>query len=500
MSTVEENIMDLPASVRQFKTGESLITKILKLLCSVRLGVVLLCMLALVCFTGMLVMQQNVEGFENYYAASTPAQRLVYGKLGIFDIYHSWYFNTLLCVLSLNIILASIDRFPKTWIYVSGPQTTVPVRWLTDQVGSVSFSTSGTIDDWIENVKKTAKRFGWKKIRTAEKNGRTYVFAESGVWNRFGAYPVHVALLTIFSGGFLTAQFGNTGNLPLSPGESSNVISETVVNLDKVNEINKRLPFEVTFNDIEQKLIKKEGSLAASNTIDWITRFTIKDETGSHDAMVQMNRPFDYRGYRFFQASFISTGRARHITIDATPANGGPVERLTIPRKGDAVLSDGTKIRFAEFRGNFRIGPEDPNEDTSDYPNPTAVLQVFPPGGVMQTAYAFGPQMANIPIAGKPIGGYTYKLADFEKVSDKHILSVQRDPGSTVVYIGFAMLFLTLVSVFFFSHQRVWVAMEKTGGGELNVVSGGDTNRSHNAFETKFASFARELSRGAQGE
>ena len=254
------------------------------------------------CFLGMVIMQQNVDGFENYYTALTPAQRLVYGKLELFDIYHSWYFNTVLCILSLNIILSSVDRFPKTWIYVSRPQVTVPMRWLNSQKHSAVFEAKAGPEAVQAKSESLLRAFGWKRVRTEAKNGRLFLLGESGVWNRFSAYPIHVALLTIFLGGFLTAQLGTTGNLPLAPGESSNVIQETVVDLNNVNQVTKQLPFEVTGTDIEQKLIKKDGPLSAMNTIDWITRFTIKDETGTHDAMVQMNRPLDYRGYRFFQA------------------------------------------------------------------------------------------------------------------------------------------------------------------------------------------------------
>ncbi|MEP7147529.1 MAG: cytochrome c biogenesis protein ResB, partial [Acidobacteriota bacterium] len=423
-----------------------------------------------------------------------------YGKLGVFNIYHVWYFNALLCLLSLNIILASIDRFPKTWKFVSKPQVVVPFRWLKEQKQSASFEVQGPQDKFVATAKSLLKNFGWRKVRVAEKGGRTYLLAQSGVWNRLGAYAVHVALLTIFLGGFLTAQFGTTGNLPLAPGESSNLIRETVVNLDRVSEVTKQLPFEVTFTDIEQKLIRKEGPLAAANTLDWITRFTISEDGETHSGLAQMNRPFDYRGYRFFQASFVSTGRARNITIAVTPADGSAPQEVTIARDGAATLPDGTLIRFSEFRGNFKIGPENPNEDTSAYPNPAAVLQVVPPGGLMQTAYALGPKMANIPIAGKPVAGYTYRLADFEKVSDRHILSVQRDPGSNVVYVGFTLLFFTLVAVFFFSHQRVWVVVEKNEGGGHSIITAGNTNRSQNAFEEKFRRFAAKLRATAKEE
>jgi cytochrome c biogenesis protein len=491
MSTLEDKLLtQIAAPERQKK--EPYFAAFLRIACSVRLGVILLCLLGLACLIGMLIMQQSVDGFENYYAALTPAQRLLYGKLSFFNIYHAWYFNALICMVSISIILASIDRFPKTWKYVSKPQVTVPIRWLEGQKLSSKMDSAQAAGVFRQRAESLLSKYGWRKIHTAEKSGVTYVLAESGVWNRFGAYPVHVSLLTIFLGGFLTAQLGTVGNLPLAPGESSDIIRETVVDLDRVTEVTKQLPFEVTFTDIEQKLIRNEGSLSAANTLDWITRFTIRDGGETVDGVAQMNRPFDYRGYRFFQASFVSTGRARNVSITAKPSDGSPDIALNIGRGGTAALPDGTSIRFAEFRGKFNVGPEDPSEDTSSYPNPAAVLEVVPPGGTVQTAYAFGPQMANIPIAGKPIGGYTYRLNDFEKVSDRHILSVQRDPGSNVVYVGFIMLFITLVGVFFFSHQRVWVAVEDLGGS-CTVTATANTNRSQNALEDKFFKFVAEL-------
>lgn len=493
MSTVEQ-IVTKGASDPSTKTrsGESYLSRFLKLICSVRFGVTLLVLLGLACLIGMLIMQQNVDGFDRYFAELTPAQRLVYGKLGFFDIYHAWYFDGLLAILSMNIILASIDRFPKTWLFISKPNVSVPVRWLREQKQTAELDLTGSKDETIRRVTAAMKKMGWRSVKTTEKAGRTFVLGESGAWNRLGAYAVHVALLTIFVGGFLTAQFGSTGQLPLTPGKTTNLMYETEVNLDKTEQVTKRLPFDVECTDIQQKLIKKEGGISAMNTIDWVTRYKITDETGTHDAFVQMNRPYDYRGYRFFQASFTPTGRARNITINAKPAAGGDVQQVTIPRDGSTVLPDGTNIKFSEFRGNFSIGPEDPNENTSDYPNPAAVLQVSQPGTPPQTAYAFGPQMANIPIAGKPVAGYTFQLADFEKVGDQHILSVQRDPGATVVYAGFILLFLTLVAVFFFSHQRVWAAVEEGVDGN-NVVFGANTNRNVNSFDEKFKRFIGEL-------
>ncbi len=494
MSALEETISgksaDLPV---KNKAKESVLSGFLKFLCSVRLGVVLLVLLGLACFLGMIIMQENVEGFANYYAALTPAQQLVYGKLDLFDIYHAWYFNALLAFLSLNIILATIDRFPKTRAFVFKPPLTPPLRWLREQSVNDSFELRGELKELVEQIEKAYRGAGWRKTVVTQKGARTFVFAESGAWNRLGYLAVHVGLLTIFLGGFLTAQLGQTGQMPLSPGQTSNETYESAFELDQVKEFKKRIPFDVICTDIQQKLIKKDGSISASNTIDWLTRIQIKDGNETHEALVQMNRPFDYRGYRFFQASFTAVGRARNITVKVTPASGGQTQEINIPRDGAATLADGTKIKFDEFRGNFSIGKENLDEDTSSYPNPGAILKVTPPNGAAQTAYAFGAQMAEIPAAKKPIAGYTYQLTDFEKVAEQHILAVQYDPGSTVVYVGFVILCLTLVAVFFTSHQRVWTVIEEVSENTFSIVAGGNTNRNQTGLTDKFKKFTVSL-------
>ncbi len=495
MSTFEDTQPNasLDAPVEKSKR-QSILSRFLSLISSVRLGVILLIILGLACLLGMLIMQQNVDGFDAYFAELTPAQRLVYGNLGFFDIYHAWYFNALLGLVSLNIILASIDRFPKTLKFITNRKLEASARWISGQKASDSFVVEGeTRQDVANTVIQACKKAGWRKTTVTEKRDRTVIFAESGAWNRLGAYAVHVGLLTIFLGGFLTAQFGHTGQMPLRPGQSSNQINELVFDLDRMNQITKQLPFEIYCTDIQQKLIKKDGSISANNTIDWLTQIRIKDETGVKEGIVHMNKPLDYRGYRFFQASFVPVGRARNINVRLKSAKDGTTQDVKLRRDGETILADGTKIKFDQFRANFNLGNEDPNEDTSGYPNPAAVLQVTAPNEDPQTAYAFGPQMADIPMAGKPVGGYTYQMTEFEKVADQHVLSVQRDPGANVVYIGFTLLSLTLVAVFFFSHQRVWTVIEKSADKKFNIIAGGNANRSQNAFEEKFIGFIKDL-------
>ena len=461
----------------------------LDLLSSVRFGVTLLMLLAGACMVGMLIMQQNVEGFDKYFATLTPAQKFLWGNLGVFDIYHAWYFNALLLVLSLNIVLASIDRFPGAWTFVSRKKLDASAHWLRGQRPSATLTLQAA--GRAEAVARVAGAFRGARLKTfvTEKKGKTYVFGERGAWNRLGAYSVHVALLTIFFGGFLTSMFTVGGQMPLEPGLTSNELTETVFNLDQLSRSVRQLPFEVECTDIEQKLIRKEGAITSDNTLDWLTRIRIKDpERGQHEALVHLNRPYDYRGYRFFQASFIADGKARSIKLQVTPQAGGQPQELVIPRGGAATLADGTRVEFRDFSANFTVGGQSQEASEGVYGNPAATLSVAAPGGASPArAIAFTPEMAErAPFARQPVAGYTWRLVDFEKAPKAHILAIQKDPGATVVYVGFGLLGLTLCGVFFFSHERVWAQVEEKGDGRFEVVTGGNTNRNQLGFEDRF--------------
>jgi cytochrome c biogenesis protein len=486
MSAVEETRSDISVKKAVKAPSESILTRFLALLSSVRFGIILLVLLVIAAMIGMLIMQQNVEGFEKYYAELTPSQKLLYGSLGFFDIYHSWYFNALLLTLSLNIVLASIDRFPTAWRYITRKKLDASRAYLLNQEQHATLSLkSESLQDAAERIGAACRSFGLKPTIT-EKNGRAHVFAERGAWNRLGAYAVHVALLTIFLGGFLTANFERTGQMPLKPGETTSQMTNLVFRLDEVARVPVELPFSVTCTDIQQKLIRKDGPILASNTLDWLTRIKIKDEYGEREALVHLNDPYDYRGYRFFQASFHPMGSARHITLRLTPQNGGPAQEVTIKRDGSATLPDGTRLDYVDFFPDFRLIGGKPASETTDYNNPAAQLTVTTPAGERKTAFAFAREVPDGMPVGAPVAGYRFRLVDFEKVSLWHTLQIQKDPGKTPFYVGGALLILTLAGVFFFSHQRVWAIVEARGPKRYEVVLGGHTNRNKLGFEDRF--------------
>jgi len=286
----------------------------------------------------------------------------------------------------------------------------------------------------------------------------------------------------------------------IRPGQSSDSIVEKEFNFENATTGHaagareQTLPFSVECLDFQQKLMNKDGSLEVGNTQDWITRVRITDhETKQQtDAVIQMNIPFDYRGYRFFQIGYNMPATARVMTLRVTPVGGGESQEITIQRDGEARLADGARLSFSGFHPSFSVGRDQKVEMTREaftsmtYQNPAVSLAYVTPDGKQGEVWAFNEayanQVANAPFLKKFMdnGAYQFVLTSFEKAPTWTILSIQFDPGATVVYIGFSILCLMLIAVFFFSHQRLWIVVE-----DGNVYLGGDANRNRLGFEDR---------------
>ncbi|HTH38017.1 MAG TPA: cytochrome c biogenesis protein ResB [Pyrinomonadaceae bacterium] len=513
MSAAEETIKasDTP------KTSAPIFDRGLDFLSSVRFGVVMLCSLVVLSMIGMLIVQQNVDGFDTYFASLTPAERIVFGRLGFFDIYHSWYFNLLLLVLSLNIILASIDRFPSAWAYIKSPKLTATRDWLLRQKENAVLETGVDEKAVTEAVRKVFEKHGLKpKLSTNEtiayavdEDGKklfdqtvrstdVVFFGEKGRINRLGAYIVHVALLTLFIGHFVALQTGWDANLRMIPGNATDKMQMLEFDVGQKREFEVQVPFTMTCTDIQQKLIDPNGSIDVTNTLDWRTQLKVDDpEYGPTLANISMNQPFQYRGFRFFQAQTIPIGNARTIKLEVTPQGGGDPVHVDIPRMGSATLPDGTLVEYDEFLPDFTFNAEGkPDTRSGDYNNPVAVLNVTPPGGTRTKVFAFGTGVAeNVPV-GAPKLGYKWRLAEFEKSPFAHVLSIKYDPYSGAFiawYFGGFGLIGALIFVFFFSHRRVWTLIRQTGTGTVEILVGGHTNRNPVGFEDKFKKIVADL-------
>lgn len=491
--------------------AERMLDATLRFLSSVKVGVFLLAVLIVASVLGTVIIQKGTSGFTEYYASLLPAERELYEFLGLLDIYHTRWFNLLLLTVSLNIVLASIDYFPAAWRYVRKPVVKINQAFINRQ----PFRHVAHVSD-VETVVQALKARAAQELRpfvhrwlpisavyrvvetVNPRDGSVTILTECHAWNRLTAYAVHAALLTIFGGALVGGLFGHKGTVRMVPGQSANTFVSFGAPDEPAQEF--AMPFTLVCTDIEQNLLDpRKPDLSASNTLDWHTRVIIKDEQRGVNlpAHIHLNNPFDYRGYRFFQASFDNFGSARTVNVELRPVGSNTGTAYVIGREPADIPGLG-RVRLADFIPDVTFQGGRLGSASGEYRRPVAILDVL--GDNPRQLYAFPLEgletLGNAPFlkAKTEVGDLRVVMTDFEKVSSGHILQVQYDPGVMTVYLGSALLIVALWLVFFFAHQRLWIYLEPLPDGTTRISVAGHTNRNRPAFEKRFQSIVAILS------
>ena len=93
-----------------------------KIFASVKLTIVLLLTLAATSIIGTLIPQNETP--VAYVQAFGEFLYRLFALLGLFDMYHAWWFRALILLLVANIVICSIDRLQATWkiLFVRNPR------------------------------------------------------------------------------------------------------------------------------------------------------------------------------------------------------------------------------------------------------------------------------------------------------------------------------------------------------------------------------------------
>jgi cytochrome c biogenesis protein len=490
------------------------IDRILRWLSSLQLGIALMLILIGAAILGTLIPQHTTEAFDRFYARLTPAERALYGHLGLFDVYHSWWFTAAILLFTINLVLCSMDRLPMILRDIREPKASAtPLFARSQPLYTVLFTTRGS-PEVLELLRPLFARLGWRPRVMAEAP-RTTVFGERGAWSRWNFFLVHSSILLILGAAFVSARWGYEGTMILSPGTQTRSLTLPGSRWRGIPERPWPLPFTVRCEALRVDLKNPRGPLVPSNVINWYTNIAIEEGGSERRATVAINRPFDYRGYRFVHAGAGRSGDAHRITLVIRSENG-PERLVSIEKNRTVTLPDLGEMRFVRFTGNFRAR-RSPSLEAEGYEDPAAEVEIVRPSGERRTLWVFSERGADpgiprdlkdrvgIPVhqgttdqraalPGAEIPGYRFALRDFEKVSFEHVLHVRYDPGVTALYVGGALLGLSLLIAFSSSHERVWAVLEPEGS-RLTIHLAAHAHRNEDRMQEKFHALARDLER-----
>jgi len=445
--------------------------KIWRFFASVKLTVVLLLSLAATSIIGTLIPQN--EDPQTYFQAFGGVLYRFFSLLDLFDMYHSWWFQLLIVMLTANVVICSIDRMSANRRILFGRHSSLNLSRFRNLKHREIFSEHRT----PEQLKEIYQPFLSRRFRHWQvedlKNGIA-VYGEKGRWTRFGVYTVHLSVVILLIGGFIGSKFGFDGFVNIAEGESVQRIrlrnSSQMVMLDFAVRCD---DFDVSFyetgapKEFRSSLTILEGGRPVRH----------KD--------VIVNDPLRYKGISFYQSSYGSLP-SNEVVLTLTSKktgktytqNAGVDQPIQLPEKlGSFVINEFRQS--AAFKGH-NIGEAFIGTLTPPDGNPIKVMLPlrFPSFDKMR--------QGDVVIA-------------VEKYVPRFYtgLQVVKDPGVWVVYTGFILMIVGCYITFFMSHQQICLELTRDGQ-TTRVVVAGTANKNKTAMQTRIAAIAGRLSRMAE--
>ena len=443
--------------------------KVWRTMASIQTGVVLLILVVIFAAVGTIVLQRPVTEPDEMQNAYSPQALQILDKVGLTDVFHSWWFLGLVLLVSICIVAASIDRFPNSWRYFSRPykypdesfrRASHPQKLL-----AVADEESGLVA-----AERALHSLGYKPERVVHEDHFS-IFAERSRISEIAVYIVHASLLLIFLGTVVDGLWGWRGTLNLNEGQTSNIV-------ELRDGTARTLPFAIRCDAAGQENYK-DGTPKK-----WWSKLAVVE--GGRDVQkkeIVVNDPLFYSGVRFYQSSYGPNGKVDRLMLVATPSKGGEKRELGLAENETIPLDADTTVRFNEFFPDYAVQDGHVYRKSNDLENPAAHLVVTSKSSGKEFDVWF-PEIEGI--ADNSKAPYLLEATDL-KMGHFTGLQVSHEPGQWGVWAGVVLMVVGLAFVFYVVHVRFWVAPvrdPKTGKHSLWI--GGSANRNRDAFEQRF--------------
>ena len=454
-------------SSSEVKSDLSSLNQLWKTFASVKLTIVLLLTLAATSIIGTLIPQNETP--VAYVQAFGEFLYRLFALLGLFDMYHSWWFRALILLLVGNIVICSIDRLQATWkiLFVRNPRFNIArYRQLKNKV---DYKDDGDADQLKNRYEPVISR-GFRYHRLEDTDDGFAIYGESGRWTRLGVYVVHSSVVLLLIGGLIGSIFGFDGFVNIPEGESVRSIQLT--------NGNQKMPlgFEIRCDDFNVEFYD------SGTPKEFRSRLTILKQG---KAVVQkdiiVNDPLRYEGISFYQSSY-GNMTPNEVLLNFTSRATGKIYSQRAAIKAPIVIPEnlGTFVlkkytQQANFRGQ-NIGE--------------AFMGILTPPNSSPVEVTLPLRFPRFDRMRK--GEVVIAIADFLPRYYTG-LQVSRDPGVWVVYIGFMMMIIGIYITFFMSHQQICVAVVAKGK-KSEVMVAGTSNKNKMGMQKKVTRLSERLS------
>ena len=458
---------------KQSSDEPSAIDQIWKAFASVKLTIVLLLSLAVTSIIGTLIPQNEAPGA--YLQSFGEVLYRIFSLLGLFDMYHSWWFRALIVLLVVNIIICSIDRLKATWKIIFNRQPRFNIARYRQLKNKAEFNLNEAVAPLKDRYPPLVSR-RFRYHRTEETDTGFAVYGEKGRLTRLGVYVVHLSVVILLIGGLIGSIFGFEGFVNLAPGDSTSTI--------RLRNNNQVFPlgFEVRCDDFKVEFYDTGAPKEFRSSL-----VILKDGKVVKQKDIIVNDPLHYEGISFFQSSYGQLSPKEMVLNFTSQATG------MIYNHKAAI---GNPVEIPENLGTFTLKKYTPQADFKGHNIGEAFVGVLTP----QTG---DPVEITLPL----------KFPSFDKMRKGQVfiaiadfvpryytgLQVSRDPGVWVVYSGFILMIIGIYITFFMSHQQICVEVTALDP-KSRVMVAGTSNKNKMGMQKKVTQLARQLEDSIAGK
>ncbi len=449
--------------------------------CSVRLAMTLIALIVIATLIGTLLIQMPPE------LQGDPASRTMWVKglaprfgdftgimydLSLFNLFTSWWFKLLLLVLTLNIVVCTLNRFPKMWKQSTQTRMDVGPNFFThgEYTATIALPVApAAAEQQLAGVLK--RRHLSVRLRQPIAAGKDQaatgayaVYADRFRYMPLGTYLNHVGIVLIFIGAIWGTLLGNSIKIvDFAVPEGG----DRAVGYDTNLMVHSNGFTEVDYPD--------------GRPADYYSDIVLY-ENGKQVAQqrIRVNEPLEYKGILFHQAFF---GNAADIKV-TDDASGALVYQssVSLAYRSQMYGPNNPMGSFSLANGAIQVdvvepaGPGDPSLRPGQVG--LAMYRVTDDHQLWRETLSQNQSVRQ--------GGLTFTFLRERQFSG---LQVVRDHGVTVIFIAVACILTGLALVFYFPSRRLWARVESDAGGAIIHLKGQAPRR---------ADLAREMMRIAE--
>ena len=435
-----------------------------KFFSSVKLAIVLLIVITLASILGTLI-PQGRSGAE--YAARYGGLAGLFATLRLTRLYQSGWYLALLLFFALNTAVCTLSRFGPKWRRAFGPAAATDAQAVAAMKIKSRFRLTPPAAAAKDRVAGLLRSRGYRLTESAAGNG-VGLLARKRRLGRFGSDVVHLGLLVILAGGFVSGLGGRRADLALLEGQTADVPNAA---------------FRVRLDRFETEYYPQGG------VKDWKSTVTVI-EGGAPvlTRVVEVNQPLSYRGFSFYQTNYGWDWETPRLDLEVRKrADASFVKALSL-KVGERVPVDDADVSHVDVRRfvpDFVIGEGNKVQSRSQEPNnPAALVEAWKGEERVFSGWIF----AKYPDFGQGHGESRSPLVLVLKkyaAAPFSVLQAAKDPGANFIWLGCALVTAGFFLAFYWPPREIRVVLEEAQG-KIEVTAGGHASKGREAFQAEF--------------